>query len=59
MTFDVECRPAFDYARKEHYVTVGDGGAFFASKARPTSPSGSTGVPLKERPKGAAGGVLR
>src|ERR687897_597629 len=32
MTFDVECRPAFDYARKEHYVAVGAAGAVFASK---------------------------
>jgi GH15 family glucan-1,4-alpha-glucosidase len=57
MTFDVECRPAFDYARKEHYVSVGDGGAFFASKGSTHVSLGlSTGVPLKERPKGAAGG---
>ncbi len=57
MTFDVECRPAFDYARKEHYVTVGDSGAFFASHGPSHISLGlSTGVPLKERPKGAAGG---
>jgi GH15 family glucan-1,4-alpha-glucosidase len=57
MTFDVECRPAFDYARKEHYVTVGDSGAFFASQGSShISLALSTGVPLKERPKGAAGG---
>jgi GH15 family glucan-1,4-alpha-glucosidase len=56
MTFDAECRPAFDYARKEHFVSVGDPGAFFASKDSSHSSLGlSTEVPLKQRPKGAAG----
>src|SRR5918992_672199 len=32
MTFDVECRPAFDYARKEHSVFVGKLGAVFVSE---------------------------
>ena len=31
MTFDAECRPAFDYARKEHSVSFGKGGAAFCS----------------------------
>jgi GH15 family glucan-1,4-alpha-glucosidase len=56
MTFDAECRPAFDYARKEHFVSIGDLGAFFASKDSSHSSLGlSTEVPLKQRPKGAAG----
>ncbi len=53
MTFDAECRPAFDYARKGHKVSVGRSGAVF-------SPGGSclglaTEVPLRERERGAAG----
>lgn len=31
MTFEVECRPAFDYARREHEVSVGKHGAVFSS----------------------------
>jgi GH15 family glucan-1,4-alpha-glucosidase len=53
VTFDVECRPAFDYARREHKVSVGKLGAVF-------SPGESclglaTDVPLRERERGAAG----
>jgi GH15 family glucan-1,4-alpha-glucosidase len=56
MTFDVECRPAFDYARMEHFVSVGEAGAVFASKDSSHSSLGlSSEVPLKERPKGGAG----
>ena len=29
MTFDVECRPAFNYARDEHKATLGPEGAYF------------------------------
>ncbi|MEE8410767.1 MAG: trehalase-like domain-containing protein, partial [Myxococcota bacterium] len=32
MRFRVECRPAFDYARAEHEVRIGDDGATFVSK---------------------------
>jgi GH15 family glucan-1,4-alpha-glucosidase len=32
MTFDVECRPAFDYAREGHSVFVGKPGAVFVSE---------------------------
>jgi GH15 family glucan-1,4-alpha-glucosidase len=32
MTFEVECRPAFDYARQDHTVSVGKGGTVFASE---------------------------
>jgi GH15 family glucan-1,4-alpha-glucosidase len=31
MDFRVECRPAFDYARREHSVSVGKSGAVFSS----------------------------
>jgi GH15 family glucan-1,4-alpha-glucosidase len=56
MAFDVECRPAFDYARKEHFVSVGEAGAVFASKDSSHSSLGlSSEVPLQEWPKGAAG----
>ncbi|HZY65333.1 MAG TPA: glycoside hydrolase family 15 protein [Rubrobacteraceae bacterium] len=52
MTFDVECKPAFDYARKGHSVKVGKGGAVFSSDE--TCLGLSTEVPLKEGPgKGA------
>jgi GH15 family glucan-1,4-alpha-glucosidase len=56
MTFDTECRPAFDYARKQHFVSVGEAGAVFASKNPSHSSLGlSSEVPLGKRPKGAAG----
>jgi GH15 family glucan-1,4-alpha-glucosidase len=32
MDFRVECRPAFDYARREHSVSVGKSGAVFSSE---------------------------
>lgn len=32
MTFDADCKPAFDYARKAHSVSVGKRGAVFASE---------------------------
>lgn len=31
MDFEVECRPAFDYARKEHTVSIVKGGVIFAA----------------------------
>src|SRR5215210_5784565 len=56
MTFDVECRPAFDYARKEHFVSVEEAGAVFTAKDSSHRSLGlSTEVPLEERPKRAAG----
>jgi GH15 family glucan-1,4-alpha-glucosidase len=56
MTFEVECRPAFDYARKEHFTTVGRTGAVFASLGSSHASLGlSTEVPLQERPGGGAG----
>ncbi len=29
MTFEADCRPAFDYARAEHTITLGENGALF------------------------------
>ena len=52
MTFDAECRPAFDYARKDHSVSVGKGGAVFASDD--TCLGLATDVRLEEGPKKAA-----
>lgn len=52
MTFDVECRPAFDYARKEHTVSVGKGGAVFVSED--TCLGLATDVRLEEGSKKAA-----
>ena len=46
MDFEVECRPAFDYAREEHQVFVGKTGAVF--KGPNTSLGLATRVPLKE-----------
>ncbi|MGF1471623.1 MAG: trehalase-like domain-containing protein, partial [Rubrobacteraceae bacterium] len=48
MTFDVECKPAFDYARKDHSVDVGKNGVDFSSED--TSVGLSTGVKLKKGP---------
>ncbi len=56
MNFDVECRPAFDYARTDHFTTVGGNGAVFETKASShTSLALSTEVPLQQRQRGAAG----
>jgi len=56
MTFDVECRPAFDYARMRHVVSVGGSGAVFASKGTSHASLGlSSEVQLRERQGGAAG----
>ena len=53
MTFDVECRPAFDYARQQHSVSVAKSGAVF--KSRESCLGLSTDVSLKEGDKKAAG----
>ena len=56
MPFEVECRPAFDYARGEHHLSTGPSGAVFASaSALHSSLSLSTKVPLEKRPENAAG----
>jgi GH15 family glucan-1,4-alpha-glucosidase len=56
MTFDAECRPAFDYARKDHFVSVARTGAVFASKDSSRLSLGlSSEVPLEVRERGAAG----
>src|SRR5215210_5490982 len=55
MRFEVECRPAFDYARGQHHVSVVKKGAVFvAADATHASLALSTGVPLEE---GDGGGV--
>ena len=52
MTFEVECRPAFDYARAKHEITITKEGAVFR---RPEMSLGlSAGIPLHEGPNGAA-----
>jgi GH15 family glucan-1,4-alpha-glucosidase len=54
MTFEIECRPAFDYARGEHSVFVGKLGAVFASRSSYHPSLGlSTDVPLERRKEGA------
>src|ERR687893_2033684 len=56
MNFDVECRPAFDYARTGHFTTVGGNGAVFETKTSShTSLALSAEVPLQQRQRGAAG----
>ncbi len=52
MTFDAECRPAFDYARKDHSISLGKGGAVFASDD--TCLGLATDIRLEEGPKKAA-----
>jgi GH15 family glucan-1,4-alpha-glucosidase len=53
MDFRVECRPAFDYARREHSVSVGKSGAVFSSGAYCLGLA--TDIRLKEWDGGAAG----
>jgi GH15 family glucan-1,4-alpha-glucosidase len=52
MDFEVECRPAFDYARQGHEVLVGKTGVVF--KGRDKSLGLATHVPIKEGPGGSA-----
>jgi GH15 family glucan-1,4-alpha-glucosidase len=56
MDFRVECQPAFDYARREHSVSVGKSGAVFSSEV--CCLGLATDVPLKEWGGGAAGARL-
>jgi GH15 family glucan-1,4-alpha-glucosidase len=53
MTLELECRPAFDYARKKHRVSVGKGGVVFASDG--CSLGLTSEVPLREGEGGAVG----
>ena len=53
MTFDAECRPAFDYARRGHTISVGKSGAVFSSGGGCLGLA--TDVPLREREREAAG----
>ncbi|MBA3424028.1 MAG: glycoside hydrolase family 15 protein [Rubrobacter sp.] len=53
MTFEMECRPAFDYARLKHETTVVKKGAVFR---RPEMSLGlSSNIPLQQGPAGSAG----
>jgi GH15 family glucan-1,4-alpha-glucosidase len=52
--FLVECRPAFDYARRDHSVSVGKSGAVFSSEE--SCLGLATDVRMKELEKRAAGG---
>ena len=54
MGFRVECLPAFDYARRDHTVSVGNSGALFGSGDYCLGLE--TGVRLEKNAKGAAGG---
>jgi GH15 family glucan-1,4-alpha-glucosidase len=56
MDFRAECRPAFDYARRDHSVSVGKSGAVFTSNVCRLGLA--TNVPLKEWDGGAAGARL-
>jgi len=53
MDFRVECLPAFDYARRDHSVSVGKSGAMFASGGDCLGLA--TDVRLEEGAKGATG----
>ncbi|HJQ28410.1 MAG TPA: glycoside hydrolase family 15 protein [Rubrobacter sp.] len=53
MDFRVECRPAFDYARQNHSVSVGKSGAVFSSGEMTLGLA--TDVRLEEKANGGAG----
>jgi GH15 family glucan-1,4-alpha-glucosidase len=53
MNFCVECLPAFDYARRDHTVSVGKSGAVFASEDQCLGLA--TDVRLEKGAEGAAG----
>ena len=56
ITFDVECRPAFDYARRDHLVSLADLGAVFASRDPSHASLGlSAEVPLQKAQRGPLG----
>ena len=48
MTFEVDCWPAFDYARQKHTITLGKNGVIFEGAG--TTLGLATEVPLKEGP---------
>jgi GH15 family glucan-1,4-alpha-glucosidase len=48
MHFEVECRPAFDYARQKHRITIGETGAVFECSDMRLGLA--TKVPLREGP---------
>ncbi len=60
MEFEVECRPAFDYARGGHHLSTTKSGAVFASASASYSSLGfSSSVPLEKGPKDAARALFR
>ncbi|AHY46523.1 Glucoamylase and related glycosyl hydrolase [Rubrobacter radiotolerans] len=70
LSFRVECRPAFDYARREHTVEPCKGGYRFVPKEKLSGPPGSDGeigqplglvseLPLKLLERGAVGATFR
>jgi GH15 family glucan-1,4-alpha-glucosidase len=52
MTFEVDCRPAFDYARQKHTIALGKNGAIFEGAGMALGLA--TKVPLKEGPHRSA-----
>src|SRR4028119_929407 len=57
MRFEMECRPAFDYARGQHHVAVGKKGAVFAAaSATHASLAPSTAAVLADGGGGGGGG---
>jgi GH15 family glucan-1,4-alpha-glucosidase len=48
MTIELDCRPAFDYARREHEIEFVKGGAIFSSAGMALNLAGE--VPLEEGP---------
>jgi GH15 family glucan-1,4-alpha-glucosidase len=54
MNFEMECFPAFDYAREDHETEIVSGGATFRSSK--LSLGLATEVPLKRRDSGVTGG---
>ena len=52
LDFEAECRPAFDYARAEHAISIEKGGALFEGPGLTLGLASE--VPLEGGPKGAA-----
>ncbi len=52
MAFEMECKPAFDYARQSHSLSIGKSSAVF--EGRDVSLELASEVPLEKGPEGAA-----
>ena len=57
VTIEVDCRPAFDYARREHEIEFVKGGVIFRRAG--TALNLASVVPLKEGPNRSARGAVR